>query len=74
MLATPLHSLDAMRQRDAYFHNNYGSAHFPGIVDLMIPSNETSRDWGEIRKQVSVIFKSIMSAVDSMNKDAKDRN
>ncbi|XP_028415064.1 glutamate carboxypeptidase 2-like isoform X1 [Dendronephthya gigantea] len=53
-------------------NNNYGSAHFPGIIDLMIPSNETSRDWGEIRKQVSVVFKSIMSAVESLNKDAKD--
>ncbi|CAB4023973.1 Hypothetical predicted protein [Paramuricea clavata] len=53
------------------FNNNYASAHFPGISDLMFPSNKTEKDWGEIRRHISIVFKSIMSAAETLNEDAK---
>ena len=52
-------------------NNLYASTHFPGISDLMFASNKTEKDWAEIRVQVSILFKSIMSAVDTLNQDAK---
>ena len=53
------------------FNNLYGSSHFPGISDLVFSSNKTEKDWKNIRREVSIVFKSIMSAVETLRKDAK---
>ncbi len=53
------------------FNNLYASSHFPGISDLVFSSNKTEKDWKNIRREVSIVFKSIMSAVETLRKDAK---
>ena len=50
---------------------NYVGTYFPGISDLIVVSNKTEKHWGKIRRQVSIVFKSIMSAVDTLKQDAK---
>ena len=49
---------------------NYVSTSFPGINDLMFLRNKTTEDWIEIRRQVSIVFKSIISATEVLEKDA----
>jgi N-acetylated-alpha-linked acidic dipeptidase len=53
------------------FNNKYASVYFPGISDLMFLSNKTENDWKNIKRQISIVFKSIMSAAETLNKDAK---
>ena len=48
----------------------YVDTYFPGISDLIVVSNKTEKDWREIRRQASIVFKSIMSAVDTLKQDA----
>ena len=59
--------------RHVIFASSYTpvSAHFPGISDLMFSANKTERNWKEIKKQVSIVFKSISSAAETLDKDAK---
>ena len=52
-------------------NNIYASTHFPGISDLMFLSNKTENDWKNIKSQISIVFKSIMSAAETLSKDAK---
>ena len=52
-------------------NNLYGSTSFPGISDLMFKENKTEQDWLDIKEQMSVLFKAISSATDSLKADAK---
>ncbi|XP_028397034.1 N-acetylated-alpha-linked acidic dipeptidase 2-like [Dendronephthya gigantea] len=46
----------------------YGS--FPGISDLMFKQHKTDQDWLDIKEQMSVVFKAISSATDTLKSDA----
>ena len=44
------------------FNNKFATGHFPGIFDIMIVKDKTEKHWEEMRRQVSILSKSIMSA------------
>ena len=51
--------------------NSYGTTSFPGISDLMVPTNKTSDDWQEIKRQISIVYKAISEATAALLPDAK---
>ena len=50
--------------------NSYGSTSFPGITDLVAKENKTKQDWLDIKKHISIVFKSISEATSSLKEDA----
>ena len=50
--------------------NTYGSTSFPGITDLVTKENKTEQDWLDIKKQTSIVFKSISEATSALKEDA----
>ena len=50
-------------------NNVYASTSFPGISDLMFKQHKTEQDWLDIKRQASVVFKAILSAIDTLKAD-----
>ena len=43
---------------------------FPGITDLVAKENKTEQDWLDIKKQTSIVCKSISEATSALKEDA----
>ncbi|XP_028396937.1 glutamate carboxypeptidase 2-like [Dendronephthya gigantea] len=50
-------------------NNVYGSTSFPGISDLMFKQHKTEKDWLDIKRQASVVFKAISGATETLKAD-----
>ena len=44
-------------------HNTYGSASFPGVTDILFDVEKTG-NWAEVKKQISIVVTSILSAAE----------